>query len=341
MNQGSLRIFRLTLACAALALAACASNPPAPVEERSSGDAAPRETERAAPRPSEVVTETYRVERGDTLYAIAFKRGVDFRDLAAWNDIAPPYRILIGQELRLHPRATSAPPAVAVAAVPNRSSPPPPAALAERPAKPQPSMFENVQPATAAVDATDRAAAPAPVSKPAASPPVTAPAAPKPVAEAAAAKPVAEPPPDAVKPVIAAAPRSDEHVAELNAGGVHWRWPGDGKLVGTFIAGDQTKQGIDIAGRAGDPVQAAADGEVVYSGNGLLGYGELIIVKHNANFLSAYGHNRSRLVKEGEKVKAGQQIAEMGSSASAREELHFEIRKNGKPVNPLDYLPVR
>ena len=88
-------------------------------------------------------------------------------------------------------------------------------------------------------------------------------------------------------------------------------------------------------------MQAAADGEVVYSGNGLLGYGELIIVKHNASFLSAYGHNRKRLVQEGDKVKAGQQIAEMGSSASSREELHFEIRKNGKPVNPLDYLPVR
>ena len=135
--------------------------------------------------------------------------------------------------------------------------------------------------------------------------------------------------------------RPEPHAAELSAGGVHWRWPGDGKVVGTFVAGDQIRQGIDIAGKAGDPVQAAADGEIVYSGNGLLGYGELIIIKHNANFLSAYGHNRQRLVKEGDKVKAGQQIAELGSSASAREELHFEIRKNGKPVNPLDYLPVR
>jgi lipoprotein NlpD len=122
---------------------------------------------------------------------------------------------------------------------------------------------------------------------------------------------------------------------------VTWRWPGKGSLVGTFVAGDQTRQGIDVAGKAGDPVLAAADGEVVYSGNGLLGYGELIIVKHNANFLSAYGHNRKRLVQEGDKVKGGQQIAEMGSSASSRDELHFEIRKNGKPVNPLDYLPAR
>jgi len=107
------------------------------------------------------------------------------------------------------------------------------------------------------------------------------------------------------------------------------------------VSGDQTKQGIDIAGNEGDPVSATADGEVVYSGNGLIGYGELIIVKHNASFLSAYGHNRARLVKEGDKVKAGQAIAEMGSSASSRDELHFEIRKNGKPVNPLEYLPAR
>lgn len=88
-------------------------------------------------------------------------------------------------------------------------------------------------------------------------------------------------------------------------------------------------------------MRAAADGEVVYSGNGLIGYGELIIVKHNASFLSAYGHNRKRLVAEGDKVRAGQQIAEMGSSGAARDALHFEIRKNGKPVNPADYLPAR
>jgi len=203
-------------------------------------------------------------------------------------------------------------------------------------------MFEDVPPAATV------AAAPAPEPPPQTPPtqperpakPVVAetPPPPKPVEAAPAPKPPAETAPP--KPVVVAPAKTDEHVAELNAGGVHWRWPGEGKVVGTFVAGDQTKQGIDIAGKAGDPVQAAADGEVVYSGNGLLGYGELIIVKHNASFLSAYGHNRARLVKEGDKVKAGQQIAELGSGG-ARDELHFEIRKNGKPVNPLDYLPVR
>lgn len=128
---------------------------------------------------------------------------------------------------------------------------------------------------------------------------------------------------------------------QLTADGVSWRWPVDGKVVGTFVSGDPTKQGLDIAGRAGDAVRAAAAGEVVYSGNGLIGYGELVIVKHNANYLSAYGHNRKRLVKEGDKVTAGQEIAEMGSSSATRDELHFEIRKNGKPVDPMGFLPTR
>ncbi len=107
------------------------------------------------------------------------------------------------------------------------------------------------------------------------------------------------------------------------------------------MAGDPTRQGIDIAGKSGDPVRAAADGTVVYSGNGLIGYGELIIVKHSPAFLSAYGHNRKRLVKEGDRVSADETIAEMGSSSANRDSLHFEIRKNGKPANPTDYLPRR
>ena len=122
---------------------------------------------------------------------------------------------------------------------------------------------------------------------------------------------------------------------------VTWRWPADGQLVSRFTAGDPTKQGIGIAGNGGQPVQAAGDGVVVYSGSGLVGYGELIIVKHDDQWLSAYGHNRSRLVNEGERVRAGQQIAEMGRSGAARDMLHFEIRHNGRPVDPLSYLPRR
>jgi len=120
-----------------------------------------------------------------------------------------------------------------------------------------------------------------------------------------------------------------------------WRWPADGVIVGRFAAGDPTRQGIDIADKNGSPVRAAADGVVVYSGAGLVGYGELIIVKHSEQWLSAYGHNRARLVNEGQRVKAGEQIAEMGRSGASRDMLHFEVRYNGKPQDPLLALPKR
>jgi len=125
------------------------------------------------------------------------------------------------------------------------------------------------------------------------------------------------------------------------ASGFSWRWPADGVVVGNFVPGETTKQGIDIGGSNGQVVKAAADGVVVYSGSGLVGYGELIIIKHNEQWLSAYGHNRKRLVNEGQIVKAGQQIAEMGRSGATRDMLHFEIRYNGKPVDPLIYLPKK
>lgn len=137
-------------------------------------------------------------------------------------------------------------------------------------------------------------------------------------------------PPPASQPAPVAAPVSS---------GFSWRWPADGVVVGNFVAGEATKQGVDIAGASGQAVRAAADGVVVYSGAGLVGYGELIIVKHNEQWLSAYGHNRKRLVNEGQRVKAGEQIAEMGRSGAARDMLHFEIRYNGKPVDALLYLP--
>ncbi|MBB4131983.1 lipoprotein NlpD [Xanthomonas campestris] len=130
-------------------------------------------------------------------------------------------------------------------------------------------------------------------------------------------------------------------VAAPVSSGFPWRWPADGVVVGTFVAGETTKQGVDIAGASGQAVRAAADGVVVYSGAGLVGYGELIIIKHNDQWLSAYGHNRKRLLNEGQSVKAGQQIAEMGRSGAARDMLHFEIRYNGKPVDPLLYLPKK
>ena len=148
------------------------------------------------------------------------------------------------------------------------------------------------------------------------------------------------PPP--VRPAAAAtAPVAVASVTAPAASGIGWRWPADGNVITGFANGDPTRQGIDIAGTGGQPVRAAADGVVVYSGSGLVGYGELVIVKHNDQWLSAYGHNRARLVNEGQIVKAGQQIAEMGRSGASRDMLHFEIRYNGKPVDPRQYLPAR
>jgi lipoprotein NlpD len=122
--------------------------------------------------------------------------------------------------------------------------------------------------------------------------------------------------------------------------GVHWQWPVPGAVLKGYNARDAIP-GVLLAGHAGDPVRAAADGTVVYSGNGLVGYGELIIIKHSDAYLSAYGHNSKRLVHEGEHVKAGQVIAQMGSSGAPRVELEFQIRRNGKPVDPLHFLPSR
>jgi len=318
------------LAVAALALAACASTGPAPVEDRSLDAPRAAPPPRAEARPvAQPAGGSYKVQRGDTLYSIAFRHGVDYRDLAGWNGIGAPYTIFVGQDLRLSPKSQAVASRPTAAAPPPRTatSPAPVVAAAApasaKPAVPSPTPFEDVkeQPAVAAT-------APAPA---AVTPPAPTPASPPPIAPAKPADAAPVPPPTAAPP-----PQS----ANVS-GDVAWRWPADGQVIGGFVSGDQTKQGIDIGGKAGDPVRAAADGTVVYSGNGLIGYGELIIVKHSPGFLSAYGHNRKRLVKEGDRVKSGQVIAEMGSSSASRDSLHFEIRKNGKPANPIDYLPRR
>ena len=128
---------------------------------------------------------------------------------------------------------------------------------------------------------------------------------------------------------------------DLPSGPPNWRWPAKGQVIAGFEANSGLNQGIDIRGHLGEPVEAAADGRVVYAGSGLRGYGNLVIIKHNDTYLSAYAHNRSLKVAEGERVKAGQTIAEMGRSSSDQVKLHFEIRRDGKPVNPVRYLPKR
>ncbi|MBL8296892.1 MAG: peptidoglycan DD-metalloendopeptidase family protein [Rhodanobacteraceae bacterium] len=339
----------------ALLLNACASTPPAPVEDIALDDGpGPATVTPRSPRPTAAAA-THKVVAGDTLYSIAFKNGLDYRELARINRIDAPFRIYAGQELKLADPASSE--AVAVAAAPAASAaqvtalpdePPRKPATATPPSTPADvrgsgstaaagnERIASASPAPGKSAAGSTAVAPAPAST--ATPPLP-PAAPavSPPPKGAASASAANTPAAATNTPAAAT--NTTAAATLSSGGVSWRWPAGGKVVGTFVAGDQTRQGVDIAGAAGANVAAAADGTVVYSGNGLLGYGELVIVKHSASFLSAYGHNRKRLVKEGDTVKAGQVIAEMGGSN--REMLHFEIRRNGKPVNPLEYLPAR
>ena len=268
---------------------------------------------------------SYVVVKGDTLYSIAFRNGVDFRDLAQWNGVSEPYTIWPGQRLSLSPAAPSNNASVAVTGTTKHAVPATPAVI---PAAP---VFEPV-----ATAATARHPS-VPEHQAATSPPaVVAPVVTKkddaalvPVAGVAAPAPATVPPP--------APPASGVSRA---VSGVNWRWPATGKLTSRFKSSDAIP-GIEIAGKAGDAVLAAADGVVVYSGNGLVGYGELIIIKHNDSFLSAYGHNRKRLVKEGQRVSSGQQIAEMGSTGASSNELEFQIRKDGNPVDPLAYLPAQ
>ncbi|WNL47898.1 peptidoglycan DD-metalloendopeptidase family protein [Dyella sp. BiH032] len=332
-------------AALSLLLAACVSPRSSVVIEPASGaqgrTVAPAATRAAAPGG------TYRVVKGDTLYSIAFRNGVDFRDLASWNGIAAPYTIWPGQTLKLSGKE-AAPVAASHAGTVATVKPAPSTAPSPTTAPGSAGGFQTVtgdQAATAPGHAATTASVPASVpasAAPASHPPVAAPApastAPLvvPVAGAPAtahtAAAAATPPPAPVQPVAAGATRA--------SGGITWRWPADGTLGKRFQSGDAIP-GIEILGKSGDPVRAAADGVVVYSGNGLVGYGELVIIKHNDSFLSAYGHNSKRLVKEGQRVSAGQQIAEMGSTGASRDELQFQIRRDGNPVDPLGYLPAR
>ncbi|MGS0736069.1 peptidoglycan DD-metalloendopeptidase family protein [Pseudomonas sp. GG8] len=150
--------------------------------------------------------------------------------------------------------------------------------------------------------------------------------------------------PIGVVPVIVSAPAGTPATTPIQAVGrspAGWAWPSNGILIGKFSSNGSLNKGIDIAGDLGQPVLAASDGSVVYAGSGLRGYGELVIIKHSDTYVSAYGHNRRLLVREGQQVKVGQTIAEMGSTGTDRVKLHFEIRRQGKPVDPLEFLPRR
>ena len=306
----------------ALALGACSSRQSAPVIERTAGPAAPVAKPAPAPAPAAAPAVTsagpgfYTVKRGDTLFGIALDQGHDYKDIAAWNNLANPNQIQVGQVLRvIPPEATTSDSGVVVRPIaqPGTQAAAPPAAA--RGPRTEPSgakkPYSDETLAQMQRDAVRVIAAPAVVQ-----------AGPKP---AETAKP-AEPP----KPAEAAKPVEGDEVA--------WAWPASGRIIGQFSDSGANK-GIDIAAKVGDPVLAAGPGRVVYSGQGLRGYGRLIIIKHNNTYLSAYAHNSSLLVKEGQIVSRGQRIAEAGNSDSDVPKLHFEIRRQGKPIDPLKFLP--
>ncbi len=219
----------------------------------------------------------YRVRKGDSLYSIAWRAGLDYRTLAHWNGLKSPYTIYPGQRIRLSP--------------PKVSKTPPSAkgANAKKPASP------------------DRSAANRPGKSRPSSP-----------ARNSSGK----------KPGKAVA-----------TGSLHWQWPVRGRLLSRFASNDAARGGIKIGGRRGQKIVAAEAGQVVYVGSGLIGYGKLIIIKHNNKYLSAYGHNSRLRVKEGERVSRGQHISDMGVTNQGVPLLYFEIRRYGKPVDPLKYLP--
>jgi lipoprotein NlpD len=330
--------FCVALAVAAL-LAGCATpRPRAPVIEPAPPPAAASPMAPAAALPArepEAAPATYTVKRGDTLYQIALDHGLDYRELAAWNNIENINVIHVGQLLVLGPPAGSS---AAVTTAPLVTAPPVTPSGSEAHAPPT-LPLPSGRPSTPTFK-TEPKAVKLPYSEQALAQLQHLPAA---VAEARAMPaPAATPPATAPAPSVSAAtpaPRPDSgRVPEIDDNSLGWIWPASGKVVAGFSESANLK-GIDIAGKPGQPIVASAAGRVVYAGTGLRGYGKLIIVKHNNTFLSAYAHNREIDVKEGQQVAKGQKIAEMGDTDADQVMLHFEIRRLGKPVDPAKLLP--
>jgi len=257
---------------------------------------------------------TYTVKRGDTLFYIAWITGNDYRDLAQRNNIPEPYSLNVGQNIQLGNGSASGNGGMLAATDATSGGVPKPPSTSQIQTATVDSQSTNAYsdnsgkqnvgkmlPAAGAVAATT---ATAPVTAPVVAPPVSS-------------------------TVSNSAPVST------------WRWPTDGKIIDNFSSSEGGNKGVDIAGSRGQPIFATADGRVVYAGNALRGYGNLIIIKHNDDYLSAYAHNDTMLVREQQEVKAGQKIATMGSTGTSSVRLHFEIRYKGKSVNPLRYLPQR
>lgn len=310
--------------------------------------------------------QAYTVTRGDTLYSIAWRYEKDFRDIAEWNDIAPPYEIYVGQRLVMQPVSRDGTlshedrPQVLIDSATGLS-------IEHAPARSTQASGAASRGETVVVSKNDtlygiarregvthhqlarwnHLRAPY-LLKPGQTLRLTPPPASMASSQGGgsvttssviSSTPTATPLKDSSvqRPRVAAS--QVQPPAKLPATVASWQWPASGQVVKTFKVNDTSRKGIGIKGRAGQSVKAAADGSVVYSGNGLINYGNLVIIKHSHAFLSAYAYNRELLVKEGDVVKQGQAIARMGDASKHSHHLHFEIRRNGKPVNPLNYLP--
>lgn len=316
----------LALLCAAAVLVGCGSTPhvAAPVVERAPASGqpaakpAPAAKPPAVPEPAPVRAAdpygSYTVKKGDTLTRIALDHGQNYRDLVAWNNLVNPNDIKVDQVLRVLPPDASLSGAQ-TSAVPAPDTRPRPAAGAVGGA---PAGNLKAGPRGDKVAYSDSALAEMQKPEGAAAS----------VGVGAGTAPAAKPP---TKPAPAAPSAEDEALT--------WIWPSEGKVVATFDEGKS--KGIDIAGKLGQQVLAASSGKVMYAGNSIRGYGNLVIVKHTSNLLSAYAHNKAILVKEGDSVGKGQVIAEMGNSDADSVKLHFEIRQQGKPVDPSRFLPGR
>lgn len=308
-------------------IGACASHAPAPVEVRDAASAAGKPATlpaSAAQAPGVAAPDTgagyYTVKKGDTLYSIALDHGQDHKDVAAWNNLENPGVIRIGQRLRVAPQDNGAP--VAVVKPVTSSAPIEVKAEASAPAPKSTSNTDNLkrEPKGGKLAYSEAALARAQQAEAVARPAEVKPE------EARSERPAPAEPKPAEKPALG----GDEP---------DWMWPANGKLIAPFAEGGS--KGVDIAGKAGDPVLAAAAGVVSYAGAGLRGYGNLVVLRHNATYLSVYAHNSKLLVKEKDSVAKGQKIAEMGSTDTESPRLHFEIRRQGKPADPQKFLPAR
>jgi lipoprotein NlpD len=280
-------------------------------------------------------TEEHIVARDDSLYAIAWRYEIDFRDLAKWNGLTKPYKLYPGQRLVLHPFGGGPTKRPIVQPTSKPEAPRKPSGLKTQPVKTQPSQSAKVvapspKPTISSIpqqDTESRASATAPSAGAA-----TASTGTKQPAQVAKAAPPVAPAPKPVAPPKAVERVPERPVRTRNG----WAWPTAGKPRDSY---KQTGTGISIPGKPGQSIHAARKGKVVYAGSGLKGYGLLIIIKHSDEYLTAYGYNDRVLVAQGEEVKAGERIATMGLGPENKSLLHFELRRNGRPVDPMRVLP--